>query len=411
VSAATTGTATGSITGESAGLRVGRIPGTVTIVVPTFNERDNIGPLLDRLERVLPADGVEVLFVDDSVDDTPETIREIAASSGLPVWLLHRTAEHRQGGLGGAVVAGLRATQADWVLVMDADLQHPPETVPALLAAAAGGAHDVVVASRYTDGGSAGGLANGARRAVSSGAGTLARTLFPRRMAGCTDPMSGFFAVRRAALDLERLRPDGFKILLEILAQQRGLQLVEVPFTFAARLAGESKAGIRQGIVYLRHLLSLRTRGMSRLSAFLAIGASGVVVNMAAMAVLLAAGLHHLLATVVSAVVAVSWNFALGEAMVFRAHRRGRWWGRYARYAGVNSLDIPVRVGLIYLLVDLGPVPVMPATLACIGMVSVFRFVAIDRLVYRRRSDRRGDVVDLRVADFELALEEAHEAS
>ena len=396
-------------------LRTRRGPGKVTIVVPTFNERDNIAPLLERLERVLPAEDVEVLFVDDSADDTPQVIREVAADSGLPVWLLHRPPDQRRGGLGGAVVAGLKATSADWVLVMDADLQHPPETVPALLGAAAGGGTDVVVASRYTAGGSAGGLANGSRRLVSSGAGTLARVLFPRRMAGCTDPMSGFFIVRRAAVDLDRLRPDGFKVLLEILARGPRMRLGEVPFSFASRVAGESKAGLQQGLVYLRHLLSLRLGRLSRLSAFLAVGATGVLVNLAVMAALLSAGMNHLLATVVATPVAISWNFALGEALVFRSHRPGPRWRRYTHYAGVNSLDIPVRVGLMFLMVDLGRLPVMPATAAAIAIVAVVRFAAVDRLVYRRRGSGHGDVVDLRTADLDLVHdlvgEDAHEAS
>jgi len=253
---------------------------TLAVVVPTRNEADNIRPLVTRLRAAL-ADApdvtgvVEVVFVDDSDDDTPavvdglsvETYREIADKQaaggadveGLVVRLLHRTASQRTGGLGGAVVAGIDAVQAPFVVVMDGDLQHPPETVPELVRALVDGPLDLVVASRYTGGGDAGGLDGRVRGAVSSGATLAAKAVFPRALRGVTDPMTGFFGLRRSAVPTADLHPRGFKILLEILARTPGLRVGEVPFVFQPRHAGESKASLREGMRFATQLLALRT--------------------------------------------------------------------------------------------------------------------------------------------------------
>jgi dolichol-phosphate mannosyltransferase len=178
--------------------------------------------------------------------------------------MLHRAPEERLGGLGGAVQAGLATVTAPWTVVMDGDLQHPPERVADLLAAAEGGA-DLVVASRYCGNGSAKGLSSRARSVGSSGATRLARLLFPRILAPVTDPMSGFFAVRTAAVNPTALRPLGFKILLEVLIRIPRLQVTEVPFEFAERQAGKSKASWQEMARYLRQLVTLRVATFGRM--------------------------------------------------------------------------------------------------------------------------------------------------
>lgn len=356
----------------------------LTVIVPTYDERDNVGPLLRGLTAALQGEPVEVLFVDDSRDDTPDVIRAAATTCPLPVRLLHRPPGERVGGLAGAVVAGLRHTDAPWVVVMDGDLQHPPDTVPQLLRAAQDGDCDLVVASRYRAGGSSGGLAGGHRRLLSRLCGGTARWLFPRRMSGCTDPMTGFFALRRTAVDVDRLRPDGFKILLEILVRSRRLRVREVPFTFAGRHAGASKADLGQGLAYLRHLARLRLAGTpGRVAGFLAIGASGVLPNLAAMALLLRGGWHYLPATALAALVAVTWNFLLTDTVVFRDRRVGSRWRRYLGYAAFNSLDIVLRLPAMAVLVQVLRVPTLWATAGSIAAIALLRFVAVDRLLYK----------------------------
>ena len=230
----------------------------LTVIVPTRNESGNVAPLIARLGEALDDIDAEILFVDDSSDNTPEQVRLTAVTATLPVRLLHRTAEERVGGLGGAVLAGLRSAHGEWAVVMDGDLQHPPEVVPDLLRAGLSSSADLVVASRYIGLGGAGGLSTATRERISGGANALARLVFPRRLADCTDPMSGFFAIRRGSVDLDRLQPQGFKILLETIARSSRLKVAEVPFVFQARHSGESKASLAEGLIFVRKLASLR---------------------------------------------------------------------------------------------------------------------------------------------------------
>lgn len=230
-----------------------------SVIVPSFNEAGNVAELVRQLDDVLADRGLdgEVLYVDDSTDGTPDEVRAAAATSRLPVSVHHRATP--VGGLSGAVVDGIRLTSRDVVVVMDGDLQHPPAVIPQLLDLLDAGA-GIAVASRYTHDGEASGLASVRRRAVSSAATRLSRLVLRDALDGCSDPMTGFFAVRRAELDLARLDPSGFKILLEVLGTHR-LRVDEVPFTFRRRYAGTSKATMRQGVLFLRQLASLRRRG------------------------------------------------------------------------------------------------------------------------------------------------------
>jgi rhamnosyl/mannosyltransferase len=226
---------------------------TVSVVIPTFNEAGNVDELMRRLAEALPA-GAEVVVVDDSTDDTADRARAAAPALPFTLTVIHRDAP--AGGLGGAVVAGLRAARADWAVVMDGDLQHPPAVVAELLAAAPG--HDVVVATRYADGGDGSGLGSPYRHAVSRGSKVLAARLLGGAVARMSDPLSGFFAVRRAALDLDAVDPIGYKILLELVVRSGLERIAEVPFTFGVRHAEESKSTAREGMRFLRHLTTLR---------------------------------------------------------------------------------------------------------------------------------------------------------
>lgn len=230
----------------------------VAVLIPTRDEMENVLPLVTRMTSALEGLDAEIVFVDDSDDDTPLVVQRAAAETGVPIRLIHRPKELRIGGLGGAVKTGAQATESAWIVVMDGDLQHPPELIPHLLALGIVETLEVVVASRYCGGGKASGLGSTTRHFVSSGATALARFLFPVRLRRISDPMSGFFALRRSALDLGTLRPDGFKILLEVLARKSPGGVGELPFVFGERSGGKSKASWREGSLYLRRLVSLR---------------------------------------------------------------------------------------------------------------------------------------------------------
>jgi glycosyltransferase involved in cell wall biosynthesis len=223
----------------------------VSIILPTYNEADNIRPLCARLARALGGLSHEIIFVDESTDGTDRQIAELARHSPQ-IRLIHH-GERR--GLAAAVVEGIQAARGEAVCVLDADLQHPPEVVPALVEALDRTRADLAVASRYIPGGSYEGLTP-LRRLMSLTATGMARTLLLRARA-VTDPMSGFFAFRRGIVEGVPLRPLGFKILLEVLVRGRVTKIVEVPYRFELRRGGESKLTMRQNAQFLRHLISL----------------------------------------------------------------------------------------------------------------------------------------------------------
>jgi dolichol-phosphate mannosyltransferase len=226
----------------------------ISVVIPTYNERDNVGPLLAELEGALAGLVWEVLFVDDSTDGTDIVLADLAERHPR-VRLLHRS--ENRGGLAGAVVEGLAEVRGTYVCVLDADLQHPPAQIPVMLAGAQQTSADLVIASRYVRGGSAGGLDGPMRQLCSQGLKLLSQAMFPQRLAGITDPLGGYFLIRRSVVEGTALRPVGYKILLELLVRCRWHEAREIPYRFQPRYGGTSKADLRQGLRFLRHLATL----------------------------------------------------------------------------------------------------------------------------------------------------------
>lgn len=356
----------------------------VTVIVPTFNERDNVAELVARTAAALDGWDAEILFVDDSTDDTAVEIARVAADAPIPVRVLHRS--ENTGGLGGAVVVGLRAAAADVCIVMDGDLQHPPELLPALLARYAQGDADVVAASRYVGGGDTSGLGTAVRFGVSRVATWLTRAMFPIRLAHSTDPMTGFFLVDRARLDLSTLQPRGFKILLEILARN-DMRIAEVPMEFAERRHGTSKASLRQGAMFLEHLARLR---FGKMSLFALIGVIGAAANLGIMWVLTAAGVPYIWAAIIGAEVTIIGNFLLQERFVFADMRTdARGLGiRFASSFAFNNVEAALRIPVMALMVESWHISSVVATGLSLIVAFFARFLFHSLVVYapKRRS-------------------------
>jgi dolichol-phosphate mannosyltransferase len=352
-----------------------------TIVIPTFNEAANIDPLVERLSAAFAGRRAEILFADDSTDDTPARIVSAAETARVPVRMIHREGADRVGGLAGAVSIGIASSRGEFVLVMDGDLQHPPEMAPLLRDAAQDA--DLAVASRYVGSGDASGLSARYRRVVSSGSTMLAQACFPRRVGRvCTDPMTGFFCFRRSAIDLQRLRPRGFKILLEILARH-DLRVRELPFAFGQRLAGESKASWRNGAEFVHQMLSLR---MGRMARFAAVGALGTVLNLAVMASLVhSLSAHYVLGSIVAAEVSILSNFFLQERFVFRDLRGGArsQGGRLLKHLAFNNAEAALRLPFLVILVQLLHVPSVLAQAVLLALAFIARFLFASRVIYR----------------------------
>ena len=297
----------------------------LSVVVPTRNEAGNVPLLLQRLRMSLAQTSFEVIFVDDSDDQTPELLQEVSRQDAR-IRCLHRRPDDRGGGLSTAVVQGLEQARGRLVCVMDGDLQHPPEAIPDLLEAERRGA-DLVVASRYMPGGSRRGLGGGVRKLVSRSATMLARALFSEARS-TTDPLAGFFLCRTELLRGLQFRPVGFKILLELLVCSEGAAVADVPLTFQARGAGESKATSAQGLLYLRHLWSLihDVPGSARRWKFGAVGLSGLVIFLGVLEFCgVVLGWAALAAWALAFAASLAWNFQANLKLTFADVRRERY--------------------------------------------------------------------------------------
>ncbi len=373
----------------------------LSVVVPTRNEESNVGPLLERLASVLSPDEAEVIVVDDSSDATPQALADYAADCPVPISLLHRPAGARKGGLSTAVIAGARGARGNWILVMDADLQHPPEVAVMLAKTAMRHDADIVVGTRYAGSGSpAEGLARPGRTLVSNWATRLAKSAFPRRLAMVSDPLSGLFAFQRDAVDLDRLKPVGFKILLEILVRNPVAKVAEVAYCFAPRHAGRSKASVRQGLTFLRHMTRLRRSRLARqlregpatrsgrvaqavrFVAFGLVGATGVVVNTAALWFFYRRlGWNHLVGAALATQASTTWNFLLVDLLVYRKRAHGTRAGRAVRFFLMNNLLLIARLPVLQTLVLWG-IGVLWANGITLVLLFLVRFVVSDRAIF-----------------------------
>lgn len=346
----------------------------ITVIVPTRNEAGNIRPLLARLAPVLTELGGEVLFVDDSSDDTPAVVTGCQDDFTFVVRLLARPPERRNG-LSGAVVDGMRAARGAWLCVMDADLQHPPEVIPRLWAQAQMTGADMVVGSRKGDVMGPQGLSR-SRSLTSKSLTVLARMLFPRLLKNVSDPLTGLFLVRRTAVDPDLLHPDGFKILLEILVRCPDLHVTELHFDFAPRHDGQSKADIQEGMRFFRHVVRLRVTVNPHLLRFLVVVTLGIAGNLALLVALVAgAGWNYLLGAAVAAELMALWDFFWFERWVFSERERRGWQRRFwARFIFTQVLLVGIYLPLLYLLVTRGGVNYVLAQLVAILVVSLVRY-------------------------------------
>jgi dolichol-phosphate mannosyltransferase len=290
------------------------------VVIPTLNERDNIGPLVELLDAVLETLSWEVIFVDDdSPDGTAERIRETSRRDRR-VRCLQRIGRR---GLTTACIEGALATSAPYIAVMDADMQHDEALLPRMLAILKSEPVDLVVGSRHVAGGGIGAWDAG-RAKISAVAARLSRIICKAEIA---DPMSGFFMLRREVLEgaLRRLSGQGFKILLDILASSpRPLRVSELPYEFRERQHGESKLDTRIAWEYMM-LIADKLIGHIvpvRFALFALVGGLGLFIHMAVLwFALTIAGAVFDLAQASAAVAAMTSNFFLNNLFTYRDRR------------------------------------------------------------------------------------------
>ncbi|HEY1795592.1 MAG TPA: glycosyltransferase family 2 protein [Stellaceae bacterium] len=317
------------------------------VVVPTFNEAGNVAVLVERLDAVLAGFDWEIVFVDDdSPDGTADRVREIGRTDRR-VRCLRRMGRR---GLSSATIEGMLSTSADFVAVMDGDLQHDEGLLPRMVEFLRGGTVELVSASRYVGAGDAGGLSSGSRRRLSRAGTNLARLVVKSDV---TDPVSGFFMLRRTVFEAvaPRLTGIGFKILIDILASApMPLRTAELPYTFRARHSGESKLDPFTALEYLLLLIEKRSGSIlpSRLLLFGLVGATGVVVNLAGLRVLLALGVGFTEGDIIATVAAMVSNFFLNNILTYRDQRLTGWrvWTGLISFMAVCAIGALVNVAV-----------------------------------------------------------------
>jgi dolichol-phosphate mannosyltransferase len=358
----------------------------LAVVVPTLNERENIAPLLERLEKSLDGIRWEVIFVDDdSSDGTPGLLRQIALCNPR-VRVLQRVGRR---GLSSACLEGMMASAAPHLAVMDADLQHDATLLPRMLAKLKAEQLDVVVASRNLDAGGMGEFDPRRVRLSRLGA-WLARVILPR--VALTDPMSGFFVLRREFLDkvVRRTSGIGFKILLDLIASSpEPVRLAELPYRFRNRERGESKLDMKVSIEFIFLLLDKLFGGYvpARFVAFVLAGTPGLVLHLLILGLLTQpAKFDFFPANAAATGSAMTLNFFVNNWFTWRdARLRGK--------------DLVRGLGAFYLVCSVGAllsfalaqylyeksVPWYGAGVAGMAVASVWNFAASQVLTWRRR--------------------------
>lgn len=357
---------------------------SLSIVVPTYLEADNIEPLLEAIESELTGLDYEVLIVDDnSPDQIIEVVERLSASHP---WLRLLQPPGREKDLSRSVIDGIAAASADQVLVMDADLSHSPVTIPVMVKALAENPRAFVLGSRYIAGGSF-----DRDWSLWRFLNSYLATVLARPLVRCSDPMSGFFLLDRRQVNLEQLNPVGYKIGLELMVRGDFDAVIEVPINFQDRTIGESKMNLPQQLKYIRHLRRLflyRFKGWAEFIHYGAVGASGFVIDLFFYFLFQLAGIHHQLARGLSFWPAVSWNWFLNRQTTFGERRRRPRTRQWLEFVGMSLVGFSVNWGSYVLLtsqVAFFDTYRILALVLGIGLGSVFNFAAATLFVYSEK--------------------------
>ncbi len=384
--------------------RAARTP-QVSIIVPTYNESQNILDVLRSIADCIPKRmDVETIVVDDNspdgtggiVDEYIASVREIANNT---INVIHRKAET---GLSSAILSGIRQAAGEMIVVMDSDMSHPPAMIPKLLDAIRS-KYDLAIASRYADGGAIEGW-NIRRKIMSKAATQIAKKGLGIDTA---DPMSGFFAFRKKVIKDLKFDAIGYKMLLEILVKADEISIAEIPYTFTNRRLGASKTGVCTVVDYLRSVWRLYRHGndnadgradrgrvsarfVSKAARFFTVGASGFGVNY--MTSLLFAGggladLWYLHANMVGIAVSMTGNFVLNKAWTFgdRDFSPKRTAAQYLKFAAFSSLGALAQLGMVYGLVDGNGVSHTIALMASVAAAGIGNFVLNKKWTFGER--------------------------
>ncbi|MCA6574609.1 MAG: glycosyltransferase [Pseudanabaena sp.] len=367
-------------------------PVTFSLIIPTYNESKNLEKLVEVLSQILNSywkGDYELIIVDD---DSPDRTWQVGLELMPHYPQLRVMRRQQEKGLSTAVIRGWQASQGEILGVIDGDLQHPPETLINMLNEMQNGV-DLVVASRHIEGG---GVSDWGfiRRLLSRGAQMLGLIILPNVIGRVSDPMSGYFMVRRSAIANCLMNPLGYKILIEVLGRGSVGKVAEVGYVFQERKEGESKVTWRQYVDYIMHLLRLRSRGrisrirerlrvpINRFLKFGIVGFSGVFVDMAILYLLSDASTLHWGLTrskIISSEVAVINNFLWNDLWTFSdisSHQKG-WQKRIKRFLKFNFIclfGMGLNLIILNVLYNYAHINQYIANLIAIAIVTIWNF-------------------------------------
>lgn len=372
---------------------------SISIVIPTYNESKNIIKMLDSLRTALTREmNAEIIVVDDnSPDGTSKTVEEYANSENpeCPIRIIRR--ENKQG-LSSAIITGIERAKGDAVIVMDSDMSHPPQTIPKMVEELDSDC-DIVVASRYVEGGSVSGWPF-KRKLISKGATKIAQHGLGIKI---KDPMSGFFAFKRHIVNNIKFDAIGYKILLEILVKARGAKVKEIPYNFIDRTTGSSKLDFSVGVGYLRSVWKLYRHGksvqanerrtsvhfLSKAGRFYTVGASGLLVNyfVSFLFGAVLSNLWYLYATMIGIVFSMSTNFILNKIWTFedRTFEPKRTLMQYGLFLGFSGIGAVFQLLIVYGLVELRHLNYSIALFLAVAIASVGNFLLNKKWTFQEK--------------------------
>jgi len=375
---------------------------SLSVIVPTYNESKNIVGILDSLRKHLPiGTDTEIIVVDDnSPDGTGNIVEEYAKNSKKEntqsVQIIHRKTER---GLSSAILTGIKYAKGDAVVVMDGDFSHPPQTIPKMIDELQKSEYDIVVASRYVNGGSVKGWPF-KRKIISKGATKIARHGLGIKI---KDPMSGFFAFKRSIINNIKFDAIGYKILLEILVKARGVKVKEIPYEFINRKEGSSKLDTSVAIDYVKSLWKLYRYGktirekekrvsvrfLSKAGRFYTVGASGLLVNylVSFLFGVVLSNLWYIYATMIGIIFSMTSNFILNKVWTFedRNFDLKKTLRQYGLFLGFSGIGAIFQIFMIYILVESRHLNYSVALFVAVVIASVGNFILNKRWTFQEK--------------------------
>ncbi len=356
---------------------------SISVIVPTYNECENLPELIQRIQKVKDEQNLnlELIIVDDDSKDGSE---EYIESLGTP-WcrIIVRRGER---GLSSAVLKGFSDAKGDILIVMDADLSHPPEKIPEFIEQIQAGA-DMVIGSRYVAGGK-----TDEEWGVFRWLNSQIATLLARPLTSVKDPMSGFFALRKEVFEKSApLNPTGYKIGLELLVKCPVKKVVEIPIYFSQRAKGKSKLSLKEQVKYLVHLRRLyffKYENLTYLFHFSIIGFSGTLVNLVVLTIFVFLGIPVRLSVAMAIIIAMISNFILNRRFTFPHAVATPWFPQLVGFVSACSLGAVINYIIVILLLYVFPIfEKIPQIPALVGILAglMFNFILSKNFVFRKK--------------------------